>query len=213
MEHQRRKKKIKKSTIIKIVVSVTAAAVILTGVVIYLQKSVKSKFAKSSEDTIKTATVETGSVSTTVYGKGRLKDDDVETQEVPDSVKLTELKVEVGDTVNKGDVIATADLSTVLSAMSETQASIDSLDKKIKSAADDEVSSSIKTTVAGRIKKIYAKVHELEHEFCKAFQKGPEQDYYQELFDRRMRQIFGPEDFVPFAERYDKITQPTYRKR
>ena len=80
----------------------------------------------------------------------------METQEVPDSVKLTELKVEVGDTVNKGDVIATADLSTVLSAMSETQASIDSLDKKIKSAADDEVSSIIKTTVAGRIKKIYA---------------------------------------------------------
>ena len=156
MEHQRRKKKIKKSTIIKIVVSVTAAAVILTGVVIYLQKSVKSKFAKSSEDTIKTATVETGSVSTTVYGKGRLQDDDVETQEVPDSVKLTELKVEVGDTVSKGDIIATADLSTVLSAMSETQASIDSLDKKIKDASDDEVDSSIKTTVAGRVKKIFA---------------------------------------------------------
>ena len=156
MEHQRRKKKIKKSTIIKIVVIAAVVLLVLTGVVIFLQKQVKSKFAKSSAATIKSAAVESGSISTTVYGKGRLKDDDVETQEVPDSVKLTELKVEVGDTVNKGDVIATADLSTVLSAMSETQASIDSLDKKIKDAADDEVSSSIKTTVAGRIKKIYA---------------------------------------------------------
>ena len=156
MEHQRRKKKIKKSTIIKIVVSVVAVALILTGVVIYLQKRVKSQFGKSSEDSIKTATVESGSISTTVYGKGRLQDDDVETQEVPDSVKLTELKVEVGDTVKKGDVIATADLSTVLSAMSETQASIDSLDKDIKNASDDTVSEKITTTVAGRVKKIFA---------------------------------------------------------
>ena len=156
MEHQRRKKKIKKSTIIKIVVIAAVVLAVLTGVVIFLQKQVKNKFAKSNEASIKSATVESGSISTTVYGKGRLQDDDVETQEVPDSVKLTELKVEVGDIVNKGDVIATADLSTVLSAMSETQASIDSLDKKIKDASDDEVDSSIKTTVAGRIKKIYA---------------------------------------------------------
>ena len=156
MEHQRRKKKIKKSTIIKIVVIAAVVLMVLTGVVIFLRKQVKNKFAKSSEASIKSAAVDSGSISTTVYGKGRLKDDDVETQEVPDSVKLTELKVEVGDTVNKGDVIATADLSTVLSAMSETQASIDSLDKKIKDAADDEVADTIKTTVAGRIKKIYA---------------------------------------------------------
>ena len=156
MEHQRRKKKIKKSMIIKIVVIAAVVLLVLTGVVIFLQKQVKSKFAKSSEASIKSAAVESGSISTTVYGKGRLQDDDVETQEVPDSVKLTELKVEVGDTVNKGDVIATADLSTVLSAMSETQASIDALDKKIKDAADDEVDDSITTTVAGRIKKIYA---------------------------------------------------------
>lgn len=156
MEHQRRKKKIKKATIIKFLVIAAVVLAVLTGVVIFLQKQVKNKFAKSNEASIKSAAVESGSISTTVYGKGRLQDDDVETQEVPDSVKLTELKVEVGDTVNKGDVIATADLSTVLSAMSETQASIDSLDKKIKDAADDEVDSSIKTTVAGRIKKIYA---------------------------------------------------------
>ena len=156
MEHKRRKKKIQKSTIIKIVAIAVVVTGILTGVVIYLQKRVKSQFANKSEAAVKTASVESGSISTTVYGTGRLKDDDVETQEVPDSVKLTELKVEVGDTVKQGDVIATADLSTVLSAMSETQASIDSLDKKIKDAADDEVDDSIKATVAGRVKKIYA---------------------------------------------------------
>ena len=150
----------KKSTIIKIVVSVVIVAGILTGTVIYLRNRVKTEFANKSESSIKTATVTSGSISTTVYGKGRLKDDDVETQDVPENVKLTELKVEVGDTVKKGDVIATADLSTVLSAMSETQASIDSLDKKIKDASDDEVSSSITSTMAGRVKKIYAQAND-----------------------------------------------------
>ena len=157
MEHQRRKKKMKKSTIVKIVVSVVIVAGILTGTVIYLRNRVKTEFASKSESSIKTATVTSGSISTTVYGKGRLKDDDVETQSVPENVKLTELKVEVGDTVKKGDIIAIADLSTVLSAMSETQSSIDSLDKKIKEASDDEISSSITSTMAGRVKKIYAK--------------------------------------------------------
>ena len=61
-----------------------------------------------------------------------------------------------------------------------------------------------------RIKKIYAKVMELQKDFSPAFQKGPEQDYYQEMLDRRLRQIFPPEDYVPFSERYDCITKPKY---
>lgn len=59
-----------------------------------------------------------------------------------------------------------------------------------------------------RIKKIYAKMIELQSEFAPAFQKGDEQDYYQEMFDRRLKQIFPPEVFVPFQERYENITKP-----
>ena len=77
---QRRRKKMKKSTIIKIVAGIVIASGILTGVVIYLKNRVKNEFAKTSESNIKTATVESGSISTTVYGTGRLADDDVETQ-------------------------------------------------------------------------------------------------------------------------------------
>ena len=63
-----------------------------------------------------------------------------------------------------------------------------------------------------RIKKIYARAMELQREFAPAFQKGPEQDYYQELLDRRLRQIFPPDEYVPFAERYENITKPKYGK-
>lgn len=66
------------------------------------------------------------------------------------------------------------------------------------------------TLGAARIKKIYAKALELQRQYAPAFQKGPEQDYYQELLDRRLRQIFPPEDYVPFAERYENVTKPKY---
>ena len=65
---------------------------------------------------------------------------------------------------------------------------------------------------AARIKKIYEKLYDLQRQYGKAYQTGPEQDYYQDKLDERLRRIFPPADFVPFAQRYDHIKQPTYRK-
>lgn len=155
MDHKRRRKKMKTSTIVKIVISVILVAAILTGLVFFFRNQVKSKYSSTSDSDIKSASVESSSISTTVYGTGRLSDDNTKTQEVPDGVTVTEVKVEVGDKVTEGQELALVNLSSVMTAMSETQASIDSLDKKLKSATDDEIDSTIKSTVAGRIKKIY----------------------------------------------------------
>lgn len=155
MDHKRRRKKMKTSTIVKIVISVILVAAILTGLVFFFRNQVKSKYSSTSDSDIKSASVESSSISTTVYGTGRLTDDNTKTQEVPDGVTVTEVKVEVGDKVTEGQELALVNLSSVMTAMSETQASIDSLDKKLKSATDDEIDSTIKSTVAGRIKKIY----------------------------------------------------------
>lgn len=156
MGHKRRKKKIKGSTIVKVIVATLLIAAILVGAVIILKDRVKTQFAKDNSSSIKTATVESGSISTTVYGSGRLSDDDVKTQEIPDGVTLDEVKVAVGDSVKKGDVIASVDLSTVLSAMADVQSDIEDIDKKIKDASDEEIEDKITSQVAGRVKKIYA---------------------------------------------------------
>lgn len=58
-----------------------------------------------------------------------------------------------------------------------------------------------------RIKKVYARLHELQTELAKAWQKGDEQDYQQARLDRELRRIFGS-DFVPFAERYPDVKKP-----
>ena len=139
MEHQRRKKKIKASKIIKIVIAVILIGAILTGVILYLKSRVKEEYGSTRSANILSATVESGKISTTVYGTGRLQDDDTRTQTVPEGVKLSELRVAVGDTVQEGDVIASVDLPSVISAMSSTQADIDKLDAQIKDAAEEEI--------------------------------------------------------------------------
>lgn len=58
-----------------------------------------------------------------------------------------------------------------------------------------------------RIKKVYAKLHELEAELAQAWRKGDEQDYAQSRLDRELRRIFGGE-FVPFSERYPDVRNP-----
>ena len=43
--------------------------------------------------------------------------------------------------------------------------------------------------------------------YHKALTRNDEADYYQEIMDRRLREIYG-EDFQPFGERYDWIKKP-----
>jgi hypothetical protein len=58
-----------------------------------------------------------------------------------------------------------------------------------------------------RIKKVYARLYELEAELAQAWRKGDEQDYAQSRLDRELRRIFGG-DFVPFSERYPDVKKP-----
>ncbi len=58
-----------------------------------------------------------------------------------------------------------------------------------------------------RIKKVYAKIQELQHDLSKAWLKCDEQDYQQARLDRELRRIFGGE-FVPFSERYPDVKKP-----
>ncbi len=58
-----------------------------------------------------------------------------------------------------------------------------------------------------RIKRVYARLYELEAELAQAWRKGDEQDYAQAKQDRELRRIFGG-DFVPFEERYPDVKKP-----
>ena len=155
-KEKRKKKKMSKAKLIRIIITIVVILAGLSGLVLFLRKKVSEKYASKNESEIISAQVESGSISTTVYGSGQLSDDDVEEISIPDSVEIDELKASPGDAVEEGDVLATVKMQSVITAMSEVQTQIDELDDQLEDAEDDEVESTIKANVSGRVKDIYA---------------------------------------------------------
>ena len=62
---------------------------------------------------------------------------------------------------------------------------------------------------ASRLRKVFDAVHELEKTFNAAFYANPEQDYWQEVLDRRLGEIFG-DGLDPFAKRYPWLKEVKY---
>ncbi len=149
----RRRKKVKTAVILTVIV-----VVVLVGVAIgvtALRKKISSQVSSSSESSVTSAEVTTGSISTTVSGSGTLADQDVESITVSSSLEIADYYVEEGDEVAEGDLIATVTSASLMSAMNQAQSALDTLDAQIEDAAADEVDDTIATSVSGRVKKIY----------------------------------------------------------
>ncbi len=153
IESRKRKKKKKiLATVILIVVFLSVAAVF--GI-LWLKKSVSRKFGGNGEEVL-CAEAAIGSISTTVSGSGRLVNEDEEQITLPAGVIIKEILPAVNEQFAEGDVIATVDLTSVLTSMSSLQEEIDSLNSDINDAQYDTVSSVITAGVSGRLKKLYA---------------------------------------------------------
>lgn len=151
-------KKQKKRRIIRTVLIIVAVlAVVLVAGIAILQRQVRQRFATSDTEVL-SETVETGTISTLVSGSGMLSNVDAETITIPEGVELTEILVENGDTVEEGQLLATADLSSVRSALADLQSEIESLDDQIYDADGDEASTRVAAGVPGRVKIIYGSV-------------------------------------------------------
>lgn len=149
---QRRRKRLRR---VIIVVAVIFAALVM--VVSHLRKNVDARFAATQKD-VQSYTVAPGTIHTLVSGSGVLEQVDEEDVTVPAGVEVDEVIAEAGDTVAKGDLLAKVDMASVVDTLSSTQDQIKTLDKKINSAKSDTASTSVTTSVGGRVKKIYAQV-------------------------------------------------------
>ena len=151
----RKPKKSKKQIVMMVLTGVILAAIAITLGTRFLKKQVNTQFASRSSDEVLTATVTTGSISTTVAGSGQLQDDDVETVEIPDGVEIKNVYVSRGDTVEEGEILASVNTATVISAMADLQEQLDDLDDDLLSAKSSTVSSYITAGLSGRVKAIY----------------------------------------------------------
>lgn len=156
MEQNRRKTKLSRAQVRRLVIGVAIAAVVITAGAVYLRKRVTEQFGRGSTAEISSAEVISGSISTSVYGSGRLSDDDVEKLEIPSGVKLKEIRVSPGDKVDEGTLLASVNVSSVLAAMNDVSEQLSTLDSSISAAASSSGVSYISASVSGRIKKIYA---------------------------------------------------------
>ena len=149
------RKKKKRKIITTIVVVVLVAAIVLVAGVSILQRRVREQFLSSDTEVLSYEAAK-GTISTVVSGSGTLTNVDTEIVELPSGVELKKVLVAYGDTVEEGDLLATVDMATVRSAMSDLQSEIEDLDDQISEAEGDQVSSYIQSGVSGRVKILYA---------------------------------------------------------
>ena len=148
------KKKKKRKIIITVVSIVLVLAIIAVVGVSFLQRRVREQFASSSGEVL-SYEVTTGSISTVVSGSGSLTDVDLNSITVPDGVEITQIKVKTNQVITAGDILATVDMASVVSAMADLQVQIQELDEQISDAEDDSASTSIYAGVSGRVKAIF----------------------------------------------------------
>lgn len=135
---------------------ISVVILVITAAVLFFQRRVQEKYTAGDLDPVLSAAVTTGSIQTTVSGSGALTGEGIVDVEVPDSVPLDTIYVETGDHVKAGDVLASVKASDVLAALSELQEQLDSLDKELKSARNETVSTTVTAGVSGRVKAVFA---------------------------------------------------------
>ncbi len=155
---KRMSKQMRKKRAVRVILIVVIVLAILAAAIGVARKQVTSQVNAGNAEEVQTATVSKGSISTVVSGSGNLSDEDVEELTFHGGVEIDETKVEAGDTVEEGQLLATVNMSTVLSAMSDVQTRINELDDEIGDASGDELDDTIKGILAGRVMKIYAGV-------------------------------------------------------
>ena len=118
--------------------------------------------AKSNTDadgpvaSILSATVEKGTLESSLRGGGTVNADGAEDVTIPSGVKITEFLVKNGDYVTAGTPVATVDKVSVMTAITELNDTLDYLREELEDARDEKVASTITATAGGRVKKVFA---------------------------------------------------------
>ena len=148
------KKRKKRRILITVVSIVLVLAIVAVVGVSVLQRRVRQQFA-SGQGEVLSYEVSTGSISTVVSGSGSLTDVDLEEITVPEGVEITEVKVRRNQAIQKGDILATVDMASVISAMADLQVQIEELDDQLSDAEDDSAATSVTAGVTGRVKAVF----------------------------------------------------------
>ena len=142
---------------------ISAAALILVLALVLMLLPRREAMPQSSVNVVKeliTGTAETGSITETFVSGGTIASVGARPVSLAGSVKLTGWAVSSGDYVEAGDLLATVDKSSVLSAISDLNELMATLDSAIESSRSDAVSSAIYAPAPGRVKAVFVESEE-----------------------------------------------------
>ena len=140
------------------VIAGVAVLIIVVAGVLFREKVRGAKMENIADESARSYEVKSGTISTTISGTGTLTADDVENIELLSLVDVDTVYVKAGDTVQEGDILASVDPVSVVTALKTLQDEMDDLDEQIEDEQGETISSSIKSGVSGRVKKICADV-------------------------------------------------------
>lgn len=151
------KNKKTRKKVIKVIAVIVVAVIVIGGIGLMLLGRARSAQAgKAAGSSVRSYEAKYGTISTTVSGTGTLETDDVENIDLLSLVEVDTVYVKAGDTVQEGDLLASMDPVSVTTALKTLQEQMDELDDQIKDEQGETISSSIKSGLSGRVKKIYA---------------------------------------------------------
>lgn len=147
------KRRNKKKTAVAIVV-VLAVVGASGGIFIRYQNTKDGEMKKETINVTETQ-AKTDTISNEIVGTGNLETGEAVSVKIPSGLTISEVAVESGDYVSKGDVLAYVDTASVLRAIEEVQSEMESLDEEIYELQEEETEEEVTVKVDGRIKKIY----------------------------------------------------------
>ena len=147
--------KAKKKRIKKVITWISMAAVValLAAMPLIARQEAEADGPVAS---VLSAEVTKGSISSTLHGGGNILAENVEEVTLPSGVKIEGFLVKNGQFVKEGDPLAQVDKVSVMTAITEVNETLEFLREELEDARNEKVSSSIKATAGGRVKKLFA---------------------------------------------------------
>lgn len=147
----------KKGKILKrVIICILVLAVIGAGV-LYATGAFGTSAASASTTTYQVSKLTTGDLEKSVKGTGTLATGGTSTVTAPADLTIQSVKISAGQSIKKGDVLATVDTKALDTTIASLQSQIETLDttlQQLSSSEDD--TQTISSNIKGRVKKILA---------------------------------------------------------
>lgn len=112
----------------------------------------------STQPTYATSSVQSGAISKTVYGTGMIEAASQPVVSIQTDGTLSELRVDIGDEVKEGDVLAVLENDELDATIQDLEHALWELDDEIMGTSPGATVVTVRSPIAGRVMKLYGQV-------------------------------------------------------